>query len=146
MAAPIRFNHMCDRAVMGTRLIGENLRAIKASQGMPFNRLSGLVTQIRQSRDLDISPLVDAGTQTAVNTVVARFIGGWATPHQSLSALRTEIASFLGACRNLLASIGDPVSFSPSTGEEVWVDVTASQLRTLDTSIDAVLAALAPLE
>lgn len=133
-----------ERVYMAVRLVGEYAGIIRDAGSMPFNELGARSMQIRQVDSSSIGPILTSGTQAAINTVLTRFIAGWgADPFTQLGVVHNAVGPFLTAANTLRGSMGDPVSWTPAG--EVWVTVTGLQLAALHPSLDAILAAVAPL-
>lgn len=125
------------------RVLKQQAEDIRNSNPMKFNLLIERARSMREVSREGLAPILAEGGQAAVNNIVGRFIGGWGpNPYGAILDVQSALGPFFLACRNLVASVQDPVSFDFTNGIS-YADVNTTSLQP---SLDNLLTALAALE
>jgi hypothetical protein len=125
------------------RLFKDRGAILRADSVLKFNIVQGCISGIREADRASVKPLLDNFNATQIATLFSfpLFIG-WPAPNANLTAIRAELTTLYTAARDLMNAVENPVIINAQgETEDADVDVTS-----LHAPIDALLAAIAPLE
>jgi hypothetical protein len=126
------------------RTLLDRATIVSLAPSLPYNRLHGIVTSMRETDLTVIKPLVDNLTANQINTLLTfPFAAGWgANPAAHLTSIRSALVTFYAAARTLLNSIDDPVTVD-GAGETQYAEVDVTSLHP---SINTLLGVVTTLE
>jgi hypothetical protein len=134
----------CEAAHSGVQLMQSYAAFLRTAGATPADNVAARITNMREASTGPIAFILAAGPKAAINPILNTFISGWgADPYAQLQAVQTAFGPFMTAANALKANLGDIVDWTSSG--VVWVTVSPAQLAGLYPSLDALIAALTPL-